>query len=143
MKSIRYRAGYKYQLHDKYWIQTVIRPIRGFGGNDFVSISSGGILMIAPGYAWDGASGPALDTDTIMRASLVHDSLYQLIRMGVLHEVDRAAADQLLRDIALEDGMWPARSWWIFKGVRLFGSAAAAPAADKILVAPSPAPEMH
>ena len=37
-------------------------------------------LYISKGYSWDGPSGPAIDTPDWIKASLVHDALYQLIR---------------------------------------------------------------
>ena len=45
-----------------------------------MSLNESGCLQIAAGYAWDGASGPTIDTRNSMIASLVHDALYQLIR---------------------------------------------------------------
>lgn len=82
-------------------------------------------LEIASGYAWDGPSGPAIDTDTFMRGSLVHDALYQLMREGKLSSKYRKRADELLRTICLEDGMNPFRAWYIYHGVRLFSGYAA------------------
>lgn len=121
MRYIRYSEGYKYQLEEVYQHQTGITPAAP-GGNRFVQITLDGLLLIRAGYAWDGASGPAIDTPTFMRGALVHDALYQLIRLGVVPlEPGRRQADDLLREICLEDGMWPARAWWVHAAVRLFG----------------------
>jgi hypothetical protein len=49
----------------------------------------------------------------------VHDALYQLMREKVLSPQARLRADEILRDICLEDGMSKVRAWWVFKGVRV------------------------
>jgi hypothetical protein len=86
-----------------------------------------GVLTIAAGYSWDGPSGPTFDTENFMRASLVHDALYQLMRSGRLPMDRRPVADALLRDLAREDGMSRLRSWWVWRSVRLFGRKNALP----------------
>lgn len=121
MRYIRYTDGYKFQLEEPYQHATGMTPAPGAPGNRFVGMSPDGLLTIAAGYAWDGASGPAIDTPSFMRGSLVHDALYQLIRLGVISLDQRAAADRILRDIVRADGMWAPRAWWVHQGVRLFG----------------------
>lgn len=133
---IRYSAGYKYQLEAVYQHATGITPVAGMPGNRFVGMTPDGMLTIAAGYAWDGASGPAIDTHTIMRASLVHDALYQLIKIGALRIEDRAAADRLLREICLQDGMLPIRAAWVYAAVRLFGRAYMQANSDEVFTAP-------
>jgi hypothetical protein len=68
------------------------------------------VLWIVTGYAWDGASGPTIDTRSVIRASLVHDALYQLMRLGVLDRGWRATADADLARIMIEDGAWRIRA---------------------------------
>jgi hypothetical protein len=87
------------------------------------------------GYAWDGASGPTYDSKSSMRASLVHDALYQL--MGEYPELLawRLYADDLLYKICQQDGMWPFRAYLWKKAVNWFGEDAAEKP-DKILTAP-------
>lgn len=74
----------------------------------FVHLSAKGTLTIKSGYAWDGASGPTLDTPSTMFASLVHDALYQLMREGVLDQGFRLLADEILGRIMLDSyrGKW-------------------------------------
>lgn len=125
MKIIRYTEGWKYQLAEDYNIQTGILPrVPGLTGNRWVSIDPDGTLHIREGYAWDGASGPAIDTRNIMRGSLVHDALYQLIRLGTLTAADREKADKLFRDICREDGMSAFRAAYVYAAVRLLGGVA-------------------
>ena len=54
-----------------------------------------GVLIIQPKYAWDGASGPTLDTKNTMTPSLVHDAFYQLIREEVLPRKYKENADRI------------------------------------------------
>ena len=72
-----------------------------------------------------------------MRASLVHDALYQLIRMGKLHPSYREAIDNLLYQICLEDGMWKWRAQTWCWAVKKFAHYAAEPGSqqDKIFYA--------
>jgi hypothetical protein len=60
---------------------------------------------ISKGYAWDGPSGPTIDTGNFMRGSLIHDALYQLMRTGNLPTSFRERADLLLRKTCIDDGM--------------------------------------
>jgi hypothetical protein len=83
------------------------------------------MLMIRKGYSWDGGSGPCYDTKTVMRGSLIHDALYQLLRLGLLFPTYRKAADRLLKLICLEDGMNRFRAAYIYRAVRLFAGYAA------------------
>ncbi|MFA7287337.1 MAG: DUF1353 domain-containing protein [Melioribacteraceae bacterium] len=88
---------------------------------DFLKIS-GAMLIIEAGYAWDGPSGPTWDSKSSMRASLIHDALYQLMRIGILPEKCREQADDVLYDICIEDGMFKPRAWIWYKAVRLMAS---------------------
>ena len=77
-------------------------------------------LTIHPGYAWDGASG-AIDTQTIMRAALVHDALYQLMREDRLGSEYFHWANRVFRRLMLEDGVCKFRAWYVYMAVELFG----------------------
>ena len=63
--------------------------------------------------------------DFVFLSSLVHDAMYQLMRMGEMSNIYREEADKLLRDICIEDGMWRVRAWWVYRAVRMFGGRAA------------------
>lgn len=117
--KIRYKPGLKYQTQNFFWVQT---PLSGKHSriedpdnirSPWVRLTLDGVLEIKAGYAWDGASGPTFDTKSTMRASLVHDALYQLMRAGKLSQEDRAAADRLLYDLMIQDGAfkWRAKLW--------------------------------
>lgn len=122
---IAYGMGdYLYELKEDYSIQT---PIVCMAGQvpGFVELAQDGLLSIKAGYSWDGPSGPAVDTPDFMRGSLVHDALYQLMRERKLPQECRPVADEILRDICLEDGMSRVRAWYVYWAVRLFAAGAA------------------
>lgn len=140
---IKYTAGdYKYTLEEDWWVQT---PITNSAGriadpdapdHPWIALGQDGVLKIKEGYAWDGASGPTIDTKSSMRASLAHDALYQLERAGHLGQDWRPVADQLLHDLCVADGMWPWRaSLWLF-AVRKFAGYAAKRQEVVVLEAP-------
>ena len=126
MISYKKRRHYKYNLHADYEYQADIK-IEEPCDLGFVKITKEGLLAISKRYAWDGPSGPTIDTKIFICGSLVHDALYQLIREKKIDEHQRKRADEILREICLEDGMSKIRAWWVFWGVYLFGSGAAKP----------------
>lgn len=131
MECISYRNGYKYQIATDYTVTIPITPENDIQ-TDFIALNTAGELVIKKGYAWDGPSGPTIDTPNFMRGSLVHDALYQLMREQHLNNHNyRDAADRLLRKLCREDGMNPIRAWFVYKGVSLFGDPAADPANRK------------
>jgi hypothetical protein len=52
-----------------------------------------------------------------MRASLIHDWLYQLIQAGQLASSWRAVAHRIFYNVMLFDGVFPARASLFFEGV--------------------------
>lgn len=124
MTCIHYREGLKYQLRAPYVIQTPIRPEHG-AGTEWLTLDVDGLLTIRAGYAWDGASGPTYDSKSSMRGSLVHDGLYQLIRLGLLDGKHRAEADALFHELCKADGMLAPRAWLWYHAVRIFAKPAA------------------
>ena len=119
-EKIRYTKGWKYFLREKYTVELPEFRVRPPTLGDFYALSAG-ILIIRHGYAWDGASGPALDTKDFLRGSLVHDVLYQMIRDFSLGSDFRKAADQALIRICKEDGMPWWRRKWVYWALRKFG----------------------
>jgi hypothetical protein len=81
----------------------------------------GGFILIKANYAWDGATGPAIDTSNFMKGSLIHDALYQLMREKYIGLEHRKYADCLLREICLMEGMSKFRAWYVYHAVRWFG----------------------
>ncbi len=119
---------YKYQLMTEYPHTTGLQigsDVQTEGG--YVHLSKTGHLALKKGYAWDGPSGPTIDTKNFMRGSLVHDALYQLMREGLLDQKYREDADKLLRAICRIDGMSKFRAWYVYWSVRTFGGRSARP----------------
>ncbi len=137
LRCIRYRGGYKYQLRGHHVDSVAIQPDEPIS-TEYGSLTLEGTLTIRNGYAWDGPSGPSRDTPSFMRGSLVHDALYQLMRLEAIDAKRwRDTADRELQRMCREDGMWRIRAWWVYHAVRLFGEPATAPEASKpIEVAP-------
>lgn len=135
MTKIKYRDGYKYQLAEGYLLVTSIRPHERID-TDFIILDLDGNLMIRAGYAWDGPSGPTIDSKNFMRGSLVHDALYQLMREKHLDLGFRETADDLLRKLCRQDGMSWIRAWWVYQGVRFGGEGSAKWQEAKIITAP-------
>ena len=78
-------------------------------------------------YAWDDQSGPTFDTCGSTRAALVHDVLYQCMRLGYVTADSRMAADRLFRTMLEKGGMRPLRRWLWYLAVRWGGRMAATP----------------
>jgi len=153
--SIYYKEGFGYQTTAPHAVQTGIRqPFYLQTPDGFLTLHPDGWLFVTRGYSWDGPSGPCKFLSQLpglgrlyrryclrqlLRGSLVHDALYQLIRAELLPPTARAAADTLFRRILIEDGVSWLRAWWIFQGVRRFASYAASPRNKKpVLEAPKP-----
>ena len=114
---------YKYELLKTEAVETTIT---GYDiDTPYIALWPNGRLFVFGHYAWDGPSGPTIDTPAFMRGSLVHDALYQLIREGWIDKKHRKDADELLRQICIEDGMCKVRAWYVYRGVRMFAGKAA------------------
>ncbi len=118
---MKYKKGYKYLLTAT---ETVYLPelLGQRATHPFILLNYDGELIVKKYYAWDGASGPAIDTKTFMRGSLIHDALYQLMREGLLDRSFRDAADHILRRICIKDGMWKIRANWVYWAVKNFAA---------------------
>ena len=101
--------GYKYQLVEGVALQTEVASEREIS-HPMMVLHTSGLLLIQSGYAWDGPSGPTLDTKSTMQASLAHDALYQLMREGLLSPEHKPEADRTLEMLGVQDGMWKWRA---------------------------------
>lgn len=118
---IKYQCGYKYRLYET----AFFRLPTEFHGYEYhstwLTLTASGDLTIREGYSWNGPSGPTIDTKDFHQGALVHDVLYQLMREHHLPRTLKDAADTLLKDFCLEDGMWRIRAWLVHKAVQKFG----------------------
>ncbi len=124
---IIYASGYKYQLKKTVRFRIPSLEVFKEHHSEYISILDGGILKITKGYAWNGASGPTVDTKSSMRASLVHDALFQLETYGILPLTYTHTANAILEAMCLLDGMieYRANAWRV--GVDWFGTLYARP----------------
>lgn len=127
MAKIQYKKKYKYHYvtHAAVTFETKYTPKDAHNG-EFLSIDKKGLLTIKKGYAWDGATGWP-DSKNVMRGSLIHDALYQLMREEVLPQSYRKKADLAMIKVCKEDGMWSITAAGIYGALRSFGASAARP----------------
>ena len=127
--TIKYRKYYKYQLAETYIVNTDVLGF--FITTKYIGLNPQGALTINEGYAWDGASGPTIDTSSSMRGSLVHDAFYQLMREELLPLTLRKPVDDIFRAIIEEDGMWKIRALLWEEALHEFAEPAADPKNNK------------
>ena len=115
--TLKYQEGYKYQVYEDYSIQTTVKP-KEVIFSDFIVLEENGMIHIKKGYAWDGASGPAIDTKNFRIGSLIHDALYQLMDEKQLNpKIYKELADKELVRLTRNDKMSKFRCWWVFEAV--------------------------
>lgn len=132
--TIDFSTGFKHQLNKGFRVSTPFKRKEG-RGNCF-HLQEDGTLVLGRGFAWDGPSYPGSNSQLGMaafaRASAVHDALYRLMTMKILdYKNDRAAADYLMHDLCLEDGMTKGEADFAFSAVRLFGEVHAMPPEER------------
>ena len=110
MDTMKYSDGYKYQLKTGYVLRVPIYPEKDIM-TQFIHLSTGGTLAIMPGYAWDGASGPTIDTASTMVGALVHDALCQLMREKFLPRECFRRVNKIAYDLWIAGGMFRWRAW--------------------------------
>jgi hypothetical protein len=112
---------YKYRLEEDLAVRIPFFP------NEIIShalftLSPLGVLLVKKFYSWDGPSGPTIDTPDFMTPSLVHDVLYQMMRLKLWYYPEmRKKADRLLYDMCRERGMPWWRAGYVYNAVRWFG----------------------
>jgi len=125
--------NYKYKLTDGIREQTTIIEdetihLTETGTSRILAkLYANGLLDVMPGYAWDGASGPVVQTDAMLRASCVHDVLYQMIRRGLLDVSFRQAADETMYQVLRRHGVSWFRAQYVYWALRAFGASSAQP----------------
>lgn len=144
--AFRKRHRWKYLLHQDAVFATDIRPAGALvlppsnaaskSGTQppptptWVRLGQDGFLTVSAGYAWDGPS-VVPDFRSLMRASLAHDALYQLLRevpdLHAQYPDLREQADRLFVKMAAGDGMWRVFERPALLALRMFGGRAAAP----------------
>ena len=118
MKYSKYK--YKFKVEENFSIELPFK-IPDFE-HEYAS-SKDGILSVKKGYAWDGASGPIINTRDTLVASLVHDVLYQAMRLNLIKssKENRQIADKNFFEILKMNGVNSIRRKVWYFAVRLFG----------------------
>jgi len=112
--------NYKYRLAENESINVEIYDIKFI--HSLFELHKSGELVIYKGYLWDGVSGPTLDTDNTMLAGLIHDVLYQAIRLKLIPVIYKEHADLLLKQTLIEQGMGSFRAGYYYMAVKWFGT---------------------
>lgn len=118
---MKFKKGFKYQLTEDEITQTPIHPDADID-TQFISLTKGGLLTVRSGYAWDGPSGPTVDTDNSMTPSLNHDAFAQLMRLGLLSRIWRIMSNVFFAQQCVDRLMWRVRAWAWKRGLDKFGS---------------------
>ncbi|MCA1800694.1 MAG: DUF1353 domain-containing protein [Actinobacteria bacterium] len=84
-----------------------------------------GTLRIDSGFTWDFASGPAVNTPSMVYASLAHDALSRMTIAGVVPWSVRKQADQYFRDLLKQFGEGWLRRTYSYLAVRLYSTTVA------------------
>ena len=118
MKYSKYK--YKFKVEENFSIELPFK-IPDFV-HPYASLKDG-ILSVKRGYAWDGASGPIINTRDTLVASLVHDVLYQAMRLNLIKssKENRMIADKNFFEILKMNGVNSIRRKVWYFAVRLFG----------------------
>ena len=118
MKYSEYK--YKFKVEENFSIELPFK-IADFE-HEYAS-SKNGILEIKKGYAWDGASGPVINTKNTLISSLVYDVLYQAMRLNLIksNNENKNLADKNFFEILKMNGVNSFRSRVWYLAVKLFG----------------------
>jgi hypothetical protein len=117
-RAVRYqkRKHWKYRVYEPVTVYHHLElPIVN---NKFFTIA-GSTVSIRENYAWDGPSGPAIDTKNSMTASLIHDALYQSMDAGDMDWSYRRKADLVYHYIVRREGMNFFRAGYQYLAIRL------------------------
>ena len=128
--KIKYKEGFRFYLADDFFILIEGLPDVAVLETYKMSLSNGS-LRISRGYMWDGP----WKNKKMIRGFLVHEALYQLIRLGYLDYSWRLKANAVLCKILVADGVFRGFAFLIKKFFDVFGSVASK-SGRKIQIAP-------
>ena len=130
MDLIEYTIGAKYVLYSDATIELSFGPPKTIV-HEHITFNSNGLLEVRKGFPWDGMSGGVPDTKRNMRASLAHDVLYKLMRLGLLPLSFRSLADEELKVLCIQDRVWEWVASMYHWGLGVGGTGSALPSAIK------------
>lgn len=130
---IKYKNGYKYKVEEDFTVMT--RVIGYKVSHEYYELNRNGELKIKRNFCWNGANFVP-DIKTVMKASCVHDCLYQMIRLNLIPDSQRNEADETFKEVCLSSGMNSLLANGFYKGLRIFGSNSAYGRENPIQVSP-------
>ncbi len=112
------KCKFKYLVEENFFVQTPITPEEKIN-TWYVTLWPTGMMLVKKGFAWDGASGPTIDTKSTIQPSCEHDVFYKLMRKGLLNISWRPTIDIFLRSRLIKKGMWRfrAKKWRKWVGI--------------------------
>lgn len=120
-KYLKFVSGFKYQINEDFIIFIEdYKPSKDII-DEFFEFYTDGTLLIKRGFAWDGPSGPTIDTKDSHIAAIVHDVFYRCIRKGYLPLSVKPIADKIFYKLLRKNGMFILRAYRWYLGVKLFG----------------------
>jgi len=115
---MKYWNGFKYVVAETFTVRTAIK---GYSiAEPLSTLRKDGTLTVITGYAWDGNSGPCLDTRSSMEASCVHDVLCDYINHGLLPATLQPLVDQEYYTICVRKKMWWRIARWRMLAIRWY-----------------------
>lgn len=79
-----------------------------------------GVLVCKPGFVWDFGSGPAIDTQEMIVASLAHDAICRMNDQGWLTMEDRYMGDKFFHELLIRYGAGRLRAGWSYLAVSAY-----------------------
>ena len=117
---------YKHKLFKSYRIQTTYRPKKRIE-TEFITLCKNGVLIIKIAYRWNGLTFFP-EIKSMIRASLIHDALYELMKERLLdYKTDRNTADNLFREESVKDRTWRIVTEPVYIVLRTMGAGFAKP----------------
>ena len=121
-----------YVVLEDYFYQWENNPIGGDSKQTSISTSGGrvvadfaaGAVTLKEGYAWDGNSGPAVNTLKCLRASALHDVWCQAMQLEIYERSFRnwRRGAKEYRTVCHRDGMGLIRRWFRYCALLTYGS---------------------
>jgi hypothetical protein len=134
LKYIKCDPDFKYQSRNELIID--VPELAGYECQTHDIELKDGTLKIAQYKYWNGTSGPTIDTKKSKVPSLTHDSLCELIELGLLPPECLPVADRIFYRLCKERKMWWLKSRAWFRGLKWFSWLVVRPKKIKILEAP-------
>lgn len=130
MSKIKYKHGFKFYLAEDFSLRIDDLPDANVLGMYKLQMAHQ-TLTICKGYMWD----KGFRDKRFIRAQLVQEAMYQLIRLGYLPYEWRSKINTIYYGLMVEDGVPKPVAWMLKKWADVFGNVASNKS-RKVLFAP-------